>query len=205
MLFIQLLFLLATIGSYLSEAKPYVYEKPTKKCDKSDLYSTLPDGTIKDSTYDCNRYWLCMKMAEGNYDWVLEKCMGNLHYDGTACSVGTTPSTGCVKTTTAPPYTGPSTTKPPTTKIPETTCDEKESYKTKAAAECHHYWLCMKSSSGYEWVYEKCMGTLVYDPTQTSCQLPSDKDSCHKKAKIVKKTKHAKIISKKTHDIEPTT
>jgi len=178
MLFIQLLFLLATIGSYLSEAKPYVYEKPTKKCDKSDLYSTLPDGTIKDSTYDCNRYWLCMKMAEGNYDWVLEKCMGNLHYDGTACSVGTTPSTGCVKTTE-----GPTTTHhtiPPTAPtLDPSTCNEKTLYTTKAATttdktDTNHYWLCMKTSSGgYEWILEKCMGTLVYQ--DGNCEVSTTK------------------------------
>jgi len=179
MLFIQLLFLLATIGSYLSEAKPYVYEKPTKICDASDPYNTQPDGTKTGTApYDCNRYWLCMKMPDGSYDWVLEKCMGNLHYDGTACSVGTTPTTGCVRTTKGPSTT-PHTPRPtPSTPSPST-CNEKTLYTTKAATtadpkDTNHYWLCMKSSSGgYEWILEKCMGTLVYDPTKKSCQVPT--------------------------------
>jgi len=184
MLFIQLFFLLATIGSYVSEAKPYVYEKPTDKCDASDPYSTLPDGskTAKEGTYDCNRYWLCMKMPDGSYDWVLEKCMGNLHYDGKVCSVGTTPSTGCVRTTEGPSTT-PHTPRPtPSTPSPST-CNKKTLYTTKAATttdpkDTNHYFVCMKSSSGgYAWVYEKCMGKLVYQDGTCEVSTTSKKPS----------------------------
>jgi len=157
MLFIQLFFLLATIGSSLSAITP------TGVCNQANLYKTERYGT--DEYGSCRRYWLCMKMAAGSYAWIEEKCMGTMYYDGTACVVNThTTPAGCITITTTTP---PTTTTIPT--IPPSTCNAKTLYTTKAAPnpkdpkDKNHYWLCMKSSSGgYEWVYEKCMGTLVY-------------------------------------------
>jgi len=166
MLCIQLLFLLATIGSYVSEAKP------TDTCDKSHLYETQADGKSGTVPYYCDRYWLCMKIADGSYDWVEEKCMGNLIYDGKACTVGTTKQP-CFYT---PASTALITASTPATQDPST-CNKDTLYTTKPATlatDTHHYWLCMKSSSGgYEWIYEKCMGTLVYDKTKKSCEVPT--------------------------------
>jgi len=163
MLFIQLLFLLATIGSSLSAITP------TGVCNQKNLYKTERYGT--DDYGSCRRYWLCMKMADGSYAWIEEKCMGTLYYDGTACVANTyTTPKGCITITTT-------TAAPPVTPIyPKDTCNAESLYNTKAEdatdtiKDGKHYWLCMKTSSNtYEWVFQKCMGQLVYQ--DGSCQV----------------------------------
>jgi len=176
MLCIQLLFLLATIGSYVSVDPPTTapVPKPEEKCTEKNVYHTKPYGNpITPNGYDCRRYWLCMKMADGSYAWVEEKCMGNLHYDGTACSAQTT-TTKCVTITTT-------TTVAPTTAIyPKDTCNKDTVYTTEPETladktdDPNHFWLCMKTSSGgYEWILEKCMGALVYQDGK--CEVSTTK------------------------------